>query len=74
MFNRQLSVQLVKTPKPRADGTIVACDHPSAEQIEEIVRRGVMDAAQLVAFAYVGKKVVDTVCKVAVITAKAKLK
>jgi hypothetical protein len=72
MFGRALSVQVVKAPKPGAEGTVV-CTHPSAEEIETIIRNGVMDVARLIAVGYVGKKAVDTICKVAVISAKSKL-
>jgi hypothetical protein len=72
MFGRQLSVTVTRAPKPGMDGTIV-CTHPSVEEIAEIANDQVMQVAQLVAIAYVGKKILDTACQIAVLTAQAKL-
>jgi hypothetical protein len=74
MLGRQLSVSLTKAPRSDTNGAPVACTHPSFEEIAEIAQDGLMTAAHVVAVAYVGKRVLDTACQIAVIAAKAKLK
>lgn len=75
--NHHLEVQLVKKPKERKDDNPpIDCLNTNMEKVglqAAVVQETVETVAKVAIGVYAFKKLIDTVCEIAVIAAKAKL-
>lgn len=74
MFNRAVSVQLVKTPKPGKDGTAEPTETEiDWEKIGKITQETAKEVSKVVVVAYAAKKLIDTASHIAIIAARSKI-
>jgi hypothetical protein len=77
MLRPQINMSLTRQPKPcKHDNTLESneIDWDVVGQKAAIAQETTETIAKAVVGAYVAKKLIDTVCEIAVLTAKAKLK
>jgi hypothetical protein len=72
--NRELKVQVVKTPKQNADATRGASVRMTPEYITSMIRVNAKDAAILIGIGYAAKKVLDTTSEIALMAARSNFK
>lgn len=74
MLNRSISVQLVKQPKTRKDGTTeTATTEVDWDKIGKIAQETSENVAKVVVVGYAAKKLIDTAAQIAIIIAKRKI-
>lgn len=77
MFKPQISVQLVRKPKARKDDTTNDTTEVDWEMLgvkAAVIQETTETVIKVVVGAYAAKKLIDTVCQIAVIAAEAKIK